>query len=161
MLKTIRDMFLGAIVAAAVGSVTAAIGTPPLPGIGPSLIDGQWLLGLAGGTNYTFQNGLTAAGTNQATALQLSAGINMFEIDTVAAGTGIALPQCIAGTNFDIRNAGAQTLSIYGSATVNPLTAANDTINNTAGSTAYTITTNTNATFFCAKNGSWSAGKVS
>lgn len=162
MLKTIRDMFAGALVAAAVGTAMAVVGTPPLQGIGPALVDGVWLYGLAGGQNYSFQSGLTALGTNQATALQLNPGITMYSIDTVASNTGIALPQCIAGTQIEgIRNAGANTLSIYGSATVNPLSATNDTINGTAGSTAYTITTNTNASFFCAKNGAWSAGKIS
>lgn len=159
MFKTIRDMLIGAFVAGAVGSAFAVVGQVPFPGF--QAVDGTWLLGIAGGTNYTYQSGITAAGTNQATATQLSAGIAMFEIDTVASSTGVALPQCVAGTQLDIRNAGASTLSIYGSATVNALTAANDTINATAGSTAYTILTNTNATFFCAKNGAWSAGKVS
>ncbi len=159
MIKTIRDMLVGAFVAAAVSAAIAVTGTPP--GTGFQTIDGAWLNGLAGGSNYTFQSGITATGTNQATALQLTAGIAMFEVDTTASSTGVALPQCVAGTGIQLRNAGAQTLSIYGSATVNSLTAANDTINGTAGSTAYTITTNTNAEFFCAKNGAWSAGKVS
>ncbi len=159
MFKTIRDMLLGAVVAASVGAAMATIGNVPINGF--QAIDGTWLLGLAGGTNYTYQSGITAAGTTQATATQLNAGIAMFSIDTVAASTGVALPQCVAGTQLDIRNAGANTLSIYGSAIANSLTAANDTINGTAGSTAYTILTQTNATFFCAKNGAWSAGKVS
>ncbi len=159
MFKTIRDMTVGALVAAAIGAAMAAVGTPP--GTGPSLIDGVWLNGIAGGTNYAFQSGLTALGTTQATALQLNPSIAMFEIDTVAASTGVALPQCVAGTWIDLRNAGASTLSIYGSAMLNGLTAANDTINGTAGSSAYTILTQTNAVFFCAKNGAWSAGKIS
>lgn len=141
----------------------AVVGNPPIAGGSFSLVDQTWLNGIAGGTNYTYQSGLTATGTNQATALQLPALISMFSIDTVAANTGVALPQCVAGTSIDLRNAGASTLSIYGSTTANSAVspAANDTINGTAGSTAYTILTNTNATFFCAKNGAWSAGKVS
>lgn len=159
MFKTVRDVLIGAIVAAMVSGALAVVGTPP--GTGFQLVDGVWLNGLAGGVNYLFQNGLTATGTNQATALQLAPGVMMYEIDTVASSTGVALPECVAGAQFDLRNAGANTLSIYGSVTVNSLTGANDTINGTAGSTAYTITANTNATFFCAKNGNWSAGKIS
>ena len=161
MIKSIRDMSIGALVAAAVGAAMATVGTPPLPGIGPALIDGVWLNGIAGGTNYSYQSGLTATGTNQATALQLPAQIAMLEVDTAASSTGVALPQCIAGSKLQLRNAGSSTLSIYGSATANPLTTTNDTINGTAGSSAYTILTQTNAVFFCAKNGAWSAGKIS
>jgi hypothetical protein len=163
MFKTIGNMLIGAIVAASVGAAVALVGIPPIPATGPGLVDGTWLNGLAGGTNRLFQSGITAAGTNQATALQLPAGIALLEVDTAAASTGVALPQCVAGTFLLLSNAGAQTLSIYGSATANSLVtpAANDTINATAGSTAYTIATNTNAVFFCPKNGGWKAGKIS
>lgn len=140
----------------------AAIGTPP--GTGPALIDGVWLNGLAGGTNYTYQSGITAhAGGTQAAAFQLAAGINMFEVDTVAsANDSVALPQCVAGSKLWLRNASASNnMAVYGSPTVNSLTAANDTINGTAGSSAYTINSQTNGVFFCAKNGAWSAGKIS
>lgn len=139
----------------------AVVGTPP--GTGPALVDGVWLNGLAGGTNYSYQSGITAhAGGTQAAAVQLAAGINMVDVDTVTTtGDSVALPQCVAGTYLFVANAGAQTLDVYGSPTVNSLTAANDTINGTAGSTAYTLTNNTNAIFFCAKNGAWKAGKIS
>jgi hypothetical protein len=142
--------------------VHAGVGSPP--GTGFALIDGAWLNGLSGGTNYTYQSGITAhAGGGQTSAFQLPAGINMFEVDTVATGgDSIALPQCVAGTYLWLRNGTASTsMSVYGSPTVNSLTAANDTINGTAGSSAYTIGGATNGVFFCAKNGAWSAGKIS
>lgn len=141
----------------------AAVGTPPLGGIGPALQDGQWLLGLAGGTNYGYQSGITAhAGGTQAAATVLPTNIALVEVDTVATtGDSVALPQCIQGTWLFLRNAGAGTLDVYGNTITNPLSATLDTINATAGTSAYTLTTNTNAIFFCAKNGAWSAGKVS
>ena len=54
---------------------------------------------------------LTAAGTNQATALQLSAVMNA--IGTTAASTGVKLPPCEAGAVVYVYNGGASTLQIY------------------------------------------------
>ena len=54
---------------------------------------------------------LTAAGTNQATALQLSAVVNA--ISTTASGTGVKLPPCEVGALVYVYNGGAQTLQIY------------------------------------------------
>jgi hypothetical protein len=155
LLKTIRDMLVGTIIA---GGVTAAlaVGTPPTPATGPGLVDGTWLNGLAGGQNATFVSGLTATGTTQATALQLSAGIQLIEIDTVAASTGVALPACVAGTELSIYNNGASTLTVYPQIANNALTAAQDTINN-ATSFSGGIATHVIVWFACAKNGVWAA----
>jgi hypothetical protein len=54
---------------------------------------------------------LVAAGTNQATALQLSAVVNA--IGTTAASTGVKLPPCEAGALVYVYNGGASTLQIY------------------------------------------------
>ena len=54
---------------------------------------------------------LTAAGTNQSTALQLSAVANA--IGTTAASTGVKLPPCEAGALVFVYNGGASTLQIY------------------------------------------------
>ena len=139
----------------------AVVGTPP--GTGFALVDGNWLTGLANGVNYSYQNGITAhAGGTQAAAFQLPQNVNMFQVGTTATtGDSVALPQCVAGSYIWLSNAGAGTLDVYGSPTTNPLTAALDTIHATAGTSAYTLTTNTNAIFFCPKNGAWSAGKIS
>lgn len=153
MLKQIANMIAGAIIFAGI-SAAVAIGTPPLPGIGPALQDGQWLLGLAGGQNYSYQSGISAAGTTQATSTQLQAGIAVIEIDTVGSSAGVALPACIAGTVIDIYNNGANTLTIYPSITNNPITAAQDTINNT---TTLSLTSHTATSPACAKNGVWGA----
>src|SRR5215470_12106343 len=96
--RTVANIAIGALVAAAISAAIAATGQPPTPSTGPGLVDGTWLNGLAGGQNMSFQSGITASGTNQATSFQLPAGIYMFETDTVASGTGVALPECVAGT---------------------------------------------------------------
>lgn len=139
----------------------ASIGTPPVGGMG--LTDSLWLNGLAGGQNYSYQYGITAhAGGTQAAAVVLNPGIYLYEVDTVASsGDSIALPQCVQGTQFFLSNAGANPVNVFGNPTVNALTAANDTINGTAGSSAYSVTNATNAFFFCAKNGAWKAVKGS
>lgn len=161
MLKTIRDMLVGALVAAGITAAFASVGQMPLPGF--QTPDGSWLLGLGAGVNYTYQYGITAhAGGTQSAALVLPAQYYLLEVDTVAtAADSVALPQCLQGTQFFLANAGANTLDVYGNPTTNPITGTADTINATAGSTAYTLSTNTNAYFFCAKNGSWKAVKGS
>lgn len=53
---------------------------------------------------------LTAAGTNQATALPITASANIF--GTVASGTGAVLAQT-AGARVIVRNGGANALLVY------------------------------------------------
>ena len=59
----------------------------------------------------TVANGLTALGSTQATALQLTADVNYFT--TVGAGTGCILPAMNAGDTVDVYNKGANALLIY------------------------------------------------
>jgi hypothetical protein len=152
MFRTLRDMLLGAFVCAAIGAAVAAVGTPP--GTGPGLVDGAWLNGLAGGQNYTYQSGISAAGTTQATGTQLPTNIYLIEIDTVASSTGVNLPPCIPGTQIQIYNNGANTLTIYPAVANNPITAAQDTINNT---TSITLNSHVATSPACAKAGVWYA----
>jgi hypothetical protein len=156
MLKTIRDMLLGAIVCASIGAAMAVVGTPPTPATGPGLVDGTWLNGLASGQNYSYQYAFTAVGTTQATALQLPAGIALLEVDTAGSGgaTGVALPPCFQGAQITLNDNTAYTIDVYPAIANNSITAAQDTINNT---TSTTITTYAAKTFSCAKNGVWSA----
>ncbi len=118
--------------------------------------DGTWLNGLAGGQNATFQSGIAAAGTTQATATQLAAGIQLFEIDTAAASSGVALPACVGGTELSIYNNGASTLTVYPLIINNPITAAQDTINS-GTSFSGGIAQHVIVWFACAKNGVWGA----
>lgn len=55
--------------------------------------------------------GLVAVGTNQATALQLSAVMNT--ITTSSGSTGVKLPPCEAGAMVLIYNLSGQTQTIY------------------------------------------------
>jgi hypothetical protein len=155
-MKMMRKAFLGGLIAASlalvVGAAFAVTGTPP--GTGPSLIDGSWLNGLAGGQNWLFQNGITAAGTNQATCTALTPGSRLYELDTVAASTGICLPSCLTGAILNVYNNGAQTVTFYPAIANNPITAAQDTILNTTSKTA---ATHVSTMFYCAKNGVWAA----
>jgi len=167
--KNIANWVMGAVIFAGVSAAIASnitggpVGVPPIPATGPGMVDGTWLNGLAGGQNFSYQSGIVAkAGGTQALATPLPIGIYLIDVDTVATtGDSVLLPQCLQGSSLLLRNAGGGTLDVYGQVTVNPITAAADTINGTAGSSAYTLTTNTNAIFFCAKNGAWSAGKLS
>jgi len=61
----------------------------------------------------SLSNGLTAAGTTQGTASNIGASINI--ITTVAAGTGVILPNAgsLLGSRIIIFNQGANTLNIY------------------------------------------------
>ena len=135
-----------------VSAALAVVGTPP--GTGPALQDGVWLNGLAGGLNWLSQSGVSAAGTNQATCTALNGAVELLEIDTAAASTGACLPTAVPGTELKIYNNGAQTVTIYTAVANNPVTAAQDTINN---STSKTIAQHVSVTFWCAKAGVWAA----
>jgi hypothetical protein len=152
----VKKLLVGAALAAlmSVSAHAATVGVQPFSG--PGLADGTWLNGLAGGQNSLYQNGITAAGTTQATATALTPGLYQYEIDTVAASTGVNLPQCIAPFDIEIYNNGANTLTIYPAVANNPLLAAGtqDTINNT---TSTTQTTHTMKAYACMKNGIWAA----
>jgi hypothetical protein len=157
MIKTALNMLFGALVAAAVGTAVALTGTPPTPSNGFGMVDGAWLNGLAGGQNETYQSAISAAGTTQATATVVPAGIALVEVDTVPASSGIALPSAIAGTEIQIFNSTATTMKIYPSVANNPVTGVQDTIN---GGTSLTVTGASGGTvsaLMCAKNGVWGA----
>jgi hypothetical protein len=151
MLKTITSLLLGAFMCA--GIALAGTGTPPLPNGDEALINQQWLYGLSGGLNETYQYGISAAGSNQAGATQLPSGIALLEIDTSSSSQGVALPFCYQGTEFSIYNNTANTVTVYPNVANNPITAAQDTINN---STSQSLSAHTPYFFGCAKNGVWS-----
>lgn len=129
----------------------ANVGTPPVANSSFALQAGRWLLGVSGGQNRSYQNGITAhAGGTKGAAFQLPAGVQIIEIDTVATnGDSVLMPAALTGTIVMVFNNGAATLDIYGRGT--------DTINGTATGTAKTMSTLTAAVFFCAKNGVWGA----
>lgn len=57
------------------------------------------------------ENGLTAAGSSNSDALQLSAAIN--RVTTTAASTGVRLPPLEVGSIVFVMNSGASTLTVY------------------------------------------------
>lgn len=156
MLKNALNMVAGAVICALVSVAYAAVGVAPPAGSGPALQDGVWLNGLAGGQNYSYQYGITAAGTTQATATQIPGGVRLLEVDTTASNTGVALPPCIQGTAVSLYNNGASTLTVYPAIANNPITAAQDTINN-GTSFSGGVATHVSLLAFCAKNGVWAA----
>ena len=156
MFKTIFSMLAGALIVSAVSVAYASYGRAPLPYGDEALIEQKWLYGLSGGVNYTYQYAITAAGTNQATAKALPNLIRMFSIDTVSASTGVNLPSCIQGTAISVYNNTATTLAIYPAVVNNPVTAAQDTINN-GTSLSGGLAGHTAELFFCPKNGVWAA----
>ena len=155
MFKTIFSMLAGALIVSAV-TVAYGYGIAPLPYGDEALINQQWLYGLSGGVNYTYQYGITAAGTTQATAKALPNLVRLFSIDTVGASSGVNLPTCIQGTALSVYNNTATTLAIYPAVVNNPVTAAQDTINN-GTSLSGGLAGHTAEFFFCPKNGVWAA----
>lgn len=130
------------------------VGIPP--GTGPQLIDGIWAQGVAAGLNSTYISGITAAGSTQSGAFQLSPGFALVEIDTASSAQGVALPEAVAGMEITIFNNTAQTnLVVYPAIANNQLTGAQDTINNASSFTMGSA--RTPYLFSCAKNGVWSA----
>ena len=157
MIKTLMTMLAGAIVFA-VGAAFATVGTAPLFNTGYQLVDGQWLLGLASGSNYTVQYNIVAhAGGGQSACTPLPPGIAFYSVDTVVSNNdSVCLPFASAGTDIQIANNTAQTLGIYGLSANDPATGVADTINGTAGSSVYSSTTNQhNVECFVAKAGGW------
>lgn len=64
-----------------------------------------------GQATSTVSTGLVAAGTNQATALQLTSQWN--EVDTVASGAGVLLSAYQAGQSQTVFNQGLNPLLVY------------------------------------------------
>ena len=161
MIKTILNMLVGALIAAAVSTAFAVIGTPPIPSNGFGMVDGAWLNGLAGGSNMTFQSGIVAhAGGGQTACFQLQPGIAFYSVDTVATNAdSVCLPFAQAGMDIQVANNSAATLNVYGQSANNPITAAADTLNGVAGSTAIAPTTQQSIECFSAKNGAWRCGR--
>jgi hypothetical protein len=131
------------------------VGTPPTTSIG--LQDGAWLTALAGGSNVVFLNGVTAhAGGGQSAAFQLPQNTALIQVDTVAsANDSVALPLCVAASEFTMRNNGANSMNVYASATTNTVTATTDTLNGNSNATAYAMPAASVVTFVCIKNGQW------
>lgn len=160
MLKTLRDMVVGAIAAfAAVATVSyAVVGIPPEFGF--QMVDGQWLRGVAGGQNFSFQSGITAkAGGGQTACTNIPSSIYLNQVDTVASSNdSVCLPFALAGANLQLRNNGANQLAVFAQSGTNAATGSTDSINGTSNGSSYPLNTTTTMVTECfaAKNGAWS-----
>lgn len=98
-------------------------------------------------------NGLTATGTNQATALPLTKAVNV--IATAAASTGVVLPSAASigiGGYVVVFNNGANPIKVYG--------AGSDTIDGTAGATGKTLTNALRCEFYVTAAGTWLSAQL-
>ena len=112
----------------------ANYGQAPLRHMSQGLIDAQWLLGLSGGNNQTFINGLTSTGTTAADAFPVPSNVQNVVFSTVAASTGALLPFAIPGTRIVIFNHdSADALTVYAQTANNPLTGSADQISTGSG----------------------------
>lgn len=96
-----------------------------------------------------------AVANTQASCTALVFPMNNITTATTQANASFCLPTATAGREVYIGNGSGVTINIFGSNT--PFVAGTqDTINTTAGSTAYTSTTTTkNANCFAPANGTW------
>jgi hypothetical protein len=172
-MKAFFQSLAGALFGAVVGFCALTLAAPttlPLPGIpGPTLGDPiSNLYSLAAA--YQALNGLGAGDVT--TISQTSGQANCTNIGPnsisglhrlkTSAGTGyICLPTATAGQLKLFGNATGQTIDIYSSATSYTSGTA-DTINGTAGSTAYTgLISGKSAFCFAPVNGVWFCGSIS
>lgn len=93
---------------------------------------------------------ITATGTNQATAYQLSAAIN--DVTTAASGTGVKLPRGRAGRIITVFNDGANALQVYSFDTA--------TIDGTAGATGVTLTNAKRCAYYAISEGVWISAQL-
>jgi len=144
-----------------INGIAGATGVPVPPGdvaYFECAVAGAWMfeagLGATGQLSLVLAcDGITAAGTSQATATQLVANIN--NVTTVAAGTGVNLPASAPGQDITIMNNGANPLLVY------PLQGATDTINGVAATTGIAIHPGTTATFNSSAAGAWTVQPAS
>lgn len=149
------------------GFLTAFAAQLPLPAVnGPYL--GDQLNNLYAITNAYIQGsghglhaGLSVSQTaTQAACTQLDS--NVFQEVKTSAGTGsVCLPAAVSGKFIFIGNAAGQTIDLFGSATPF-VSGTQDTINGTAGTSAYTgVTTGKSAICWAPANGAWYCGAIS
>ena len=106
---------------------------------------------------HAYTSGISASQTSaQANCTQLSSDA-LQQVSTSASTGYVCLPTAVSGKIIMIAMVPAQTLDIYSSAT-SYVSGTADTINGTAGSTAYTANTGTNKQTICfaPNNGAWS-----
>jgi hypothetical protein len=148
------------------GALAQAALSPFWSGTAPSTF-GPWLgdqnvnLGrlwqaFTSGQGMGYSAGISASQVaGQANCTQLVSDSRMYQISTSAAAGYVCLPTAVPGREALIANATTQTINIYSSA-ASFVGGTADTINGTAGTTAYAgLTTGKNADCFTAAGGAW------
>lgn len=136
-------------------------GFPPQEGF--ELIEGRYLLGIAGGQNRTYEYGLTAhSGGGQSSGTLIPSGYELVEFDTVAAGGNSAVLPFASqpGTIIVVLNSTGTSMNVFSNPGTNPVTATADTLNgSTSSAIAVAGTGGITAAvrFYCAKAGVWLA----
>lgn len=104
----------------------------------------------AGGGGFTQQNAITAhAGGGQANGVPLTAAIcNVTVVGTI--GDSVCLPSAVGGQEISLFNSATNSMNVFSS---NASTA--DTINGTAGTTAFALAGGKNAEFVSPAQGVW------
>jgi hypothetical protein len=95
----------------------------------------------------TVATGLTAAGSNQSTALALSGNNSIQEVTTTASNTGVKLPTASTTSSIVVVNRGANTLTVY--------PASSGIINGQSANLGYLVPSGSVATFFGKDATSW------
>lgn len=111
----------------------------PFQPLGPALRSGVELNAIFAADILSSENEIVALGTTQATAFQLRAAIN--DVATVAANTGVKLPQPVAGMTIIVFNDGASPLQVYGFA--------GETIDGVAGATGVPLANAKRCAYYC------------
>jgi hypothetical protein len=99
-----------------------------------NIMKGGHSAGGAKAINGAIATGLTAAGTNLATALDLTADTNV--IGTCASGAGVQLPSCEIGDSCEVYNGGANACAVYPDSSAN-------SINQLSAGSSFSLGTNT------------------
>jgi|GEM_PF-2529485 len=94
---------------------------------------------------FSYQDAMSGAGANQATATPIKTCQNRFT--TVGSGTGAVLPVAAGGMSIVVMNAGANSLQVYGNGS--------DTINGVAGATGVALAAGKTAEYFTTVAGAW------
>lgn len=168
MLKKVNAALLGLLLSLSLWQPLAAQ-TLPLPGTpGPSLGDFNTNL-------YTLTKGVEAGSTvgvgialsvsqtsGQSNCTQLGQ-VNMVHNITTSASTGyVCLPPAVPGFYKNILNQTAQTINIYGGGTGSQyVPGTQDTINGTAGSTAFVLGSHQQAQCIVGTGGAWNCAAPS
>lgn len=108
------------------------------------------LTGLSGGGGRSATNTITAhAGGLQASAVALTTAINNVTV-VASPGDSVALPSAVGGQVILVTNSSATSMNVFSSNS-----STTDTINGTAGTTAYAVAGGTSLCFISPASGVW------